>query len=43
MKQGPYRGRRGKLHRHGKTKRKSLNVNRSIAAIRHHNQTAKYA
>ena len=34
MKQGPYRGRRGKLHRHGKTKRKSLNVNRTIAAMR---------
>lgn len=42
MKQASYKNRNGKLHRHGRPKCKSLNIDRTIAAIRHHTRWAKY-
>lgn len=42
MKQGPYKGKRGKLHRHGRPRHKSMNIDRTRAAIRRHNMWAKY-
>jgi hypothetical protein len=42
MKQGSYRGKRGRLHRHGRPRRTATNIDRTHAAIRRWNRVGKY-